>query len=96
MRDDLGGDDLGVERAAARVDVAAVGRGVGEDDSPPPRVELGEELGRDGAGGAVGAVDDDAAAVEGEVGDGGEQEADVFGAIGLVDLDGAVVQLLEL
>ena len=30
--DDFGGDDVGMERAAVLVDVAAVGRGVGEDD----------------------------------------------------------------
>ena len=47
--------------------------------------EFGEELRGDGAGGAVGAVDDDAAAVEGETGDGGEEEADVLGAVGFVD-----------
>ena len=58
----------------------------------PPRV--GEELRGDGGGGSVGAVDDDAAAVEGEVGDGGEEEADVVGAVGFVDLrgDGAGVR----
>ena len=68
------------------VDVAAVGGGVGEDDGAAAvGVEFGEELGRDGAGGAVGAVDDDAAAVEREAGDGGEEEADVFGAVGFVD-----------
>ena len=32
LRDDFGGDDVGVERAAVLVDVAAVGAGVGEDD----------------------------------------------------------------
>ncbi len=81
---DGAGDDLGVERAAVLVDVAAVGRGVGDDDVGA--AELREELGGDGGGGSVGAVDDDAAVVEGEAGDGGEEEADVVGAVGFVDL----------
>ncbi len=55
--DDFGGDDFGVEGAAVLVDVAAVGRGVGDDDFA---AEIGEELRGDGGGGAVGAVDDDA------------------------------------
>ena len=54
---------------------------MGEDDCA---AEFGEELGRDCAGGAVGAVDDDAMAVERKVGDGSEQRADVLDAIGLV------------
>ena len=79
----LGGDDLGVEGAAVLVDVAAVGRSVGDLDGA---VEGVEELRGDGAGGSVSAVEDDAAVVEGEVGDGFEEEADVVGAVGLVDL----------
>jgi hypothetical protein len=53
----------------------------------------GEELRGDGAGGSVGAVDDDAAAVEGEIGDGGEEEADVLGAVGFVDGGGEVREM---
>ena len=84
---DLGGDDLGVEGAAVLVDVAAVGGGVGDVDGA---VEGFEELRGDGAGGAVGAVEDDVAVVEGDAGDGGEEEADVVGAVGLVDFGEAV------
>ncbi len=80
---DLGGDDLGVEGAAVLVDVAAVGGGVGDVDGA---VEGLEELRGDGAGGAVGAVEDDVAVVEGDAGDGFEEEADVVGAVGFVDL----------
>ena len=80
--DDLGGDGRGIERAAVLVDVAAIGRGVSEDDCAG---EFREELGRDGAGCAVGAVDDDALAVEREAGDGGEQGANILGAVGFVD-----------
>ena len=80
--EDFFGDDLGVQRAAVLVDVAAVGRGVGEDDVT---AEFGEELRRNGAGCPVGAVYDDAAAIEREAVDGGEEEADVFGAVGFVD-----------
>ncbi len=79
---DLGGDDLGVEGAAVLVDVAAVGGGVGDVDGA---VEGFEELRGDGAGGAVGAVEDDVAVVEGDAGDGFEEEADVVGAVGVVD-----------
>ena len=83
--EDFGGDDFGMERAATGVDVAAVGGDVGEDDlAATVGVEFGEELRRDGARGAVGAVDDDAAAIEREARDGVEQEADVLGAVGLV------------
>jgi hypothetical protein len=56
--------------------------------STVPPGGLGEELRGDGAGGAVGAVEDDVAVVEREAGDGGEEEADVVGAVGLVDLGG--------
>ena len=51
--EDLGGDNLGVERAAAEIDVAAIGAGVGDDDLA---AEIGEELRGDSAGGSVGAV----------------------------------------
>ena len=64
------------------VDVAAVGSGVGDDDLA---AEVLEELRGDGGGGAVGAVDYDAVAVEREAGDGGEEELDVLGAVGFVD-----------
>ena len=59
-----------------------VGAGVGDDDGA---VNAGEELGGDGAGGSVGAVDDDGAVVEREAGDLGEEEADVLGAVGVFD-----------
>ena len=79
---DLGGDDLGVESATVLVDVAAVGGGVGDVDGA---VEGFEELWGDGAGGAVGAVEDDVAVVEGDAGDSFEEEVDVVGAVGVVD-----------
>jgi hypothetical protein len=86
LGDDFGGDDGGVEGAAVLVDVAAVGRGVSEDDfAAAVFVEQGEELGGDGGGCSVGAVDYDAAAVEGETGNGIEEELDVLGAVGFVD-----------
>ncbi len=65
------------------VDVAAVGGGVGYVDGA---LEGLEELRGDGAGGAVGAVEDDVAVVEGDARNGGEEEADVVGAVGVVDL----------
>ena len=76
------GHYVGVERAAFFVDVAAVGRGVGDDDLA---AEVLEELRGDGGCGTVGAVNYDAVAVEGEAGDGGEEKLDVFGAVGFVD-----------
>ncbi len=79
---DFRSDDGGVESSAVLIDIAAVGAGVGDDDLA---AEVGEELGGDGGGCSVGAVDDDAAAIEGETGDGGEEELDVLGAIGIVD-----------
>jgi len=54
---DFSGDVFGVESAAGIVDVASVGRdvkGFGGD------ADAGEELGSDGGGGSVGAVDEDA------------------------------------
>ena len=81
--DDLAGYDAGVEGAAVLVDVAAVRAGVGDDDFA---AESSEELWGDGGGGAIGAVDDDAVAVEGEAGNGGEKKADVLGAVGVVDV----------
>ncbi len=78
---DLRGDDLRVERTAVLVDVAAVGAGVGDDDFAS---EVREELRSNAGGGSVGAVDDDALAVEREARDGGEEEADVVGAVGFV------------
>ncbi len=75
-------DDLRVQGTAVLVDIATVGRGVGDDDFT---AEIGEELRCDSGGCSVGAVDDDAASVEREAGDGSEEEADVFGAVGLVD-----------
>ena len=47
--------------------------------------ELGEELGGDGGGGSVGAIDDEGEVGEGEIGDGGQEEADVLGAVAVVD-----------
>ena len=82
VRDHLGGDDFGVQRAAAEIDVASVGAGVGDGDGA---AEVGEELGRDRAGGSVGAIDDDVMVIERETGNGGEQEANVLGAVGFVD-----------
>ena len=82
LGDDFGGYDFGVEGSAVLVDVAAVGAGVGDVDFA---AEIGEELRGYGGGGSVGAVDDDAVVVEGESGDGGEEEADVVGAVGFVD-----------
>src|SRR6185437_11044746 len=83
----LFGYDFRVKRTAAGVDVAAVGRGVGEDDLAAVGagllVEFGEELRSDGGGGAVGAVDDDLFAVEREAGDGGEEELRVVSAGGV-------------
>ena len=46
--------------------------------------EVGEELRGYGGGGSVGAVDDDAVVVEGEIGDCGEEEFYVVGAVGFV------------
>ena len=84
--ENFGGNHLRVERAAVFIDVAAVGAGVGEDDgAATTAVELVEELWCDGAGGAVGAVDDNGAAVEREAGDGGEEKEDVLHAGGFVD-----------
>jgi len=62
---DLGGYDFGVEGAAVFVDVAAVGGGVGYVDGA---LEGFEELRCDGTGGAVGAVKNDVAVVEGDAG----------------------------
>ncbi len=54
--------------------------------SPPARaLSSAKSCRRDGGGGSVGAVDDDALAREREVGNGFEQEADVLGAVGVVD-----------
>ena len=86
MSDNFLRDDVGVECAAICVDVAAVGRAVSEDDfATAIAVEFGEELRSDGAGGSVGAVDDDAAAVERKARDGGEEELDVLDSVGFVD-----------
>ena len=51
-------------------------------------VEAAEELGGDGGGGSVGAVDDDVEAGEGEAGDGVDEELDVVVLIGGVVFDG--------
>ena len=61
---------------------------MGDDDGA---AEIGEELGSDGAGGSVRAVDDDLLVVEREAGHGGEQEAHVLGAVGVVDWRGVDV-----
>ena len=81
-RFDFRGDDIGVQGAAVRVDVAAIGAAWVRWTSPSPPIECGEELRGDGGGGSVGAVDDDALAVEREIGDGVEEEVDVLGAVG--------------
>ena len=57
-RGDLGGEGFGVGGAAAVVDVGAVGV---DGDGHDVGAETGEHLGGDGGGGAVGAVDHDAA-----------------------------------
>ena len=82
MLGDFGGDDFGVQGSAVGIDVAARGRGVGDGDAA---AEVGEELRCDRGRGSVGAVDDDVAVVEREAGHGGEQRADVVGAVALVD-----------
>ena len=55
---------------------------MGEDDCT---AEFGEELRRDGAGGPVGAVDDDALSIERKIRNGTQQGANVLGAVGLID-----------
>ena len=79
----LGCDDLWMQRAAGFVDVAAVGAGMRDDDLA---AKIREELRSDRRGGSVGAVDDDASTIERETRNSGKQEANVLGAVGLVDL----------
>src|ERR1700683_442646 len=72
------GDDGGMQRSAGLVDVAAVGRAVGEMSGSS---EVREKIGGDGRSGAIGAVEDDAEAREVEAGNGGAEELFVVRAI---------------
>ncbi len=77
-------------RAAAVVDVGAVGRHAERDDVG---AELPQRLGRDVVGGAVGAIDDDLEPVEPQpLGEGRLGEVDVAAAR-VVDAPGAADQL---
>ena len=80
--DDFTGYDLGMECSAVLVDVAAVWAGVSDVDFA---AEIAEELGGYCGGCSVGAVDYDAVVVEGEVGDGGQEEFYVVGSVGFVN-----------
>ena len=78
--------DLGVKGAAAFIDISAVRAGVGNHHlSAAVAIEFGEELRGDRAGRTVGAVNDDRAAVEREIGDSTAEEADVLDSVGIVD-----------
>ena len=83
----LCGDDLRMQRSACFVDIAAVRAGMRNDDLA---AEIGEELRRNGRRGSIGAVDDNATAIEREPWNGSEQEADVLSAVGLIDPGGTV------
>ncbi len=80
-------NDFGMQGAAVGVDVAAVGRGVCEVDGS---AEMREELGGNGGGGAVGAIEDDAKAVEVQAGKSRAQELLVVFAVVLVDVRGRI------
>src|SRR5271165_4552131 len=77
----FGGNDLGMQRAAVRVDVAAVRSRMGELDAS---AEVSEELGCDSRGGSVGTVQDKLETVELETRDDGEQKGFVVRAEGRV------------
>ena len=82
----LSGDHFRMERAAMFIDVAAVGAGVGKNNfSAAAFIEFSEELGGNRAGRAVGAIDDNAAAIERELRHGTTEEAHILDAVGLVD-----------
>ena len=72
------GDDIGVQRAAVRVDVAAIGRCVREVDVS---AQMLEEFGSDGGSGSVGAIQHDTQAFQIQPRNGGAQEALVLSAV---------------
>jgi hypothetical protein len=84
-------DDLGMQRAAAEVDVAPIRSGMGDEHGA---TEVREELRGHGAGRAVGAIDDEPLIVQRQAWHGGQQEARVLGAVSLVDGRGGVVRCL--
>src|SRR5467141_2463552 len=79
----LGCDDLRVQRAAGFVDIAAIGTGVRNNDLA---TQVREELRSDRGGCSVRAIDDNAASIEREPRNSGEQEANILSAVGLVNL----------
>src|SRR5579883_3074766 len=82
--DDGGAGGFEVERATAEVDIAAVG---GVADGDDFGAEAAEELGREAAGGAVAAIDDQADAIEADGGRAGEV-VEVLAGEGIVDGEG--------
>src|SRR5580704_4876721 len=78
----LSRNDLGVQRSTGLIDIATIGAGMGDDDLA---TKIREELWSDRRGGSVRTIDDNAASIEGEPRNSGEQEANIFSAIGLVD-----------
>ena len=83
----FGGNDFRMQSAAVGVDVAAVRRRMGEMNGAG---EVSEQLGRDSGSRAIGAIQDNAKAVEVEVREGRTQELLVVSAIFLIDDRGCV------
>jgi hypothetical protein len=78
----FGSDNVGMQRAAVRVDITAVGSGVGELEVS---AEMSEELRGNGRGGSIGAVENDLKAIEVQTRERAAEELLVIFAIFLVD-----------